>query len=265
MTGMTGPTGSAAPTGGTGAKRLAGRTALVTGAARGIGRAIAARLAAEGARVTACDIQGDRLAAVVAGLGAHGEVEALAADVADHEAMARLLAGRAEPYDVLVNNAAIAPRIPLRELRPDDLREVLRVNVEAAVFLSREAGRAMCAAGRGSIVNVASVNAMRGQPDMLHYNASKAALVSATQTLAVEFAGHGVRVNAVCPGSTWTEIWEEGGWGEADRAAFAERIPLGRFARPEEIAAVVAFLAGDDASYVTGHALVVDGGLTVRM
>ncbi|WP_283137717.1 SDR family NAD(P)-dependent oxidoreductase [Rhizohabitans arisaemae] len=241
--------------------RLAGRTALVTGAARGIGRAIAARLAAEGARVTACDILADRLAATAAELG----VEPLVADVGDHEAMERRLESRAEPYDVVVNNAAIAPRIPLADLRPQDLREVLRINVEAAVFLSRAAARTMRAAGRGSIVNVASVNAMRGSPDMLHYNASKAALVSLTQTLALEYAGYGVRVNAVCPGSTWTEIWEEGGWTEADRAGFAARIPLGRFAAPEEIAAVVAFLAGDDASYVTGHALVVDGGLTVGM
>ncbi|WP_245647040.1 SDR family NAD(P)-dependent oxidoreductase [Microtetraspora niveoalba] len=248
-----------------GPKRLAGRAALVTGAARGIGKAVAARLAAEGARVTACDVQGDLLAAAVAEIGAYGEIEGRVVDVADHAAVAELLAAHGGPYDVLVNNAAIAPRIALDELRPDDLREVLRVNVEAAVFLSREAGRAMRAAGRGSIVNVASVNALRGQPDMLHYNASKAALVSATQTLAVEYAGDGVRVNAVCPGSTWTEIWEEGGWGEEDRARFTGRIPLRRFARPDEIAAVVAFLAGNDASYVTGHALVVDGGLTVGM
>jgi NAD(P)-dependent dehydrogenase (short-subunit alcohol dehydrogenase family) len=243
--------------------RLAGRTALVTGAARGIGRAVAARLAAEGARVTACDVQADRLAATAAELG--GEVEPLVADVADHAAMARLIGERPAPYDVVVNNAAVAPRIPLAELSPEDLRETLRVNVEAAVFISREAGRAMCAAGRGSIVNVASVNALRGQPDMLHYNASKAALVSVTQTLAVEYARFGVRVNAVCPGSTWTEIWEESGWDEETKAHFTGRIPLHRFAAPEEIAAAVAFLAGDDASYVTGHALVVDGGLTVGM
>ncbi|WP_405394152.1 SDR family NAD(P)-dependent oxidoreductase [Microbispora hainanensis] len=243
--------------------RLAGRTALVTGAARGIGRAVAARLAAEGARVTACDVQAERLAATVAELD--GEVEPLVADVADHAAMARLIGERPAPYDVVVNNAAVAPRIPLADLRPEDLRETLRVNVEAAVFIGREAGRAMCAAGRGSIVNVASVNAMRGQPDMLHYNASKAALVSATQTLAVEYARFGVRVNAVCPGSTWTEIWEESGWDEETKAHFTGRIPLHRFAAPAEIAAAVAFLAGDDASYVTGHALVVDGGLTVGM
>ncbi|MEU6411238.1 SDR family NAD(P)-dependent oxidoreductase [Microbispora sp. NPDC046933] len=243
--------------------RLAGRTALVTGAARGIGRAVAARLAAEGARVTACDVQADRLAAAVAELS--GEVEPLVADVADHAAMARLIGARPVPYDVVVNNAAVAPRIPLADLSPEDLRETLRVNVEAAVFISREAGRAMCAAGRGSIVNVASVNAMRGQPDMLHYNASKAALVSVTQTLAVEYARFGVRVNAVCPGSTWTEIWAESGWDEETKAHFTGRIPLHRFAAPEEIAAAVAFLAGDDASYVTGHALVVDGGLTVGM
>ncbi|HEX4812993.1 MAG TPA: SDR family oxidoreductase [Nonomuraea sp.] len=241
------------------------RTALVTGAGRGIGLAVAARLAADGMIVTACDVDGDRLDAALPGLREHGEVRALAADVTDLAAMTGWLAAQDGPLDVLVNNAAVAPRIPLTELDEDTLARVLRVNFQAAALLGREAGRAMCAAGRGSIVNVASVNALRGQPDMLHYNASKAALVSLTQTLAVEYAPHGVRVNAVCPGSTRTDAWEEGGWDEADRASFAGRIPLGRFATPAEIAATVAFLAGPDSSYVTGHALVVDGGLTVRM
>lgn len=241
------------------------RTALVTGAARGIGRAVAARLAADGYAVTACDLEGDRLHAALPGLREHGEVRPLVADVTDLVAMTGWLGAQERPLDVLVNNAALAPRIPTDDLDDAALGRVLRVNFQAAALLAREAGRGMRAAGRGSIVNVASVNALRGQPDMLHYNASKAALVSMTQTLALEYAPYGVRVNAVCPGSTWTDLWEEGGWGETDRAAFAERIPLRRFATPQEIAATVAFLAGDDASYVTGHALVADGGLTVRM
>ncbi|MER7370239.1 SDR family oxidoreductase [Nonomuraea wenchangensis] len=241
------------------------RTALVTGAARGIGRAVAARLAADGFAVTACDLNGDRLEAALPELKEHGEVRPLVADVTDLEYMTAWLDRQETPLTALVNNAAVAPRIPLAELDADALAHVMRVNFQAAALLGREAGRGMCAAGRGSIVNVASVNALRGQPDMLHYNASKAALVSLTQTLALEYAPHGVRVNAVCPGSTWTDMWEEGGWGEADRADFAGRIPLRRFAEPREIAATVAFLAGDDSSYVTGHALVADGGLTVRM
>ncbi|MEU6796648.1 SDR family oxidoreductase [Nonomuraea wenchangensis] len=241
------------------------RTALVTGAARGIGRAVAARLAADGFAVTACDLDRDRLEAALPELKEHGEVRPLVADVTDLESMTAWLDRQETPLTALVNNAAVAPRIPLAELDEDALAHVMRVNFQAAALLAREAGRGMCAAGRGSIVNVASVNALRGQPDMLHYNASKAALVSLTQTLALEYAPHGVRVNAVCPGSTWTDLWEEGGWGEEDRADFAGRIPLRRFAEPREIAATVAFLAGDDSSYVTGHALVADGGLTVRM
>lgn len=154
------------------------RTALVTGAARGIGRAVAARLAADGYAVTACDLEGDRLHAALPGLREHGEVRPLVADVTDLVAMTGWLGAQERPLDVLVNNAALAPRIPTDDLDDDALGRVLRVNFQAAALLAREAGRGMRAAGRGSIVNVASVNALRGQPDMLHYNASKAALAA---------------------------------------------------------------------------------------
>jgi NAD(P)-dependent dehydrogenase (short-subunit alcohol dehydrogenase family) len=116
----------------------------------------------------------------------------------------------------------------------------------------------------GVIINVASVNAFRGQPEMLAYNASKAALVSLTKTLSVELGPHGVRAVCVCPGSVNTPIWDRGGWDD-ERDAMAQTIPLRRFADPAEIAAVVAFLASDDASFITGCAIVADGGLTARM
>lgn len=247
-------------------QRLTGKTALVTGGARGIGRAIGARLAAEGATVVLCDIREDEVRRSAAELDqGPGEVHALCADVCDVDRISGAVAGLGAPLDVLVNNAAIAPRIPLDALTPEDLDKTLGVNFRSAVFLSRAVAAGMCEAGAGSIVNIASVNAFRGQPEMLHYNTSKAALVSMTQTLAMEYARTGVRVNCVCPGSTWTDAWEEGGWREPDRRAFAEKIPLRRFGKPEEIAAGVAFLASDDASYITGQALVIDGGLTVRM
>lgn len=247
-------------------RRLEGKTALVTGGARGIGKAIVSRLVAEGATLVICDVRDDQLQETVIELGGNSSnVSGLCVDVGDLERITAMLDDFDHPLDILVNNAGIAPRIDLRNLTPEDLDEVFRVNFRSAVFLSRAVGAAMCRAGSGSIVSISSVNAFRGQPEMLHYNTSKAALVSMTLTMAIEFAGSGVRVNCVCPGSTRTEVWEDGGWRESERREFADKIPMRRFAVPAEIAAGVAFLASDDASYITGQALVIDGGLTVRM
>jgi NAD(P)-dependent dehydrogenase (short-subunit alcohol dehydrogenase family) len=186
--------------------------------------------------------------------------------VRDADAIAHWLDGRGIVPNILINNAAVAPRVPALDLDAGVLDDVMSVNFRAPVLLSTLVARRLAAAGRGgSFVNVASVNGLRGQPEMLHYNASKAALISATQTLAVEFAPLGIRVNAVLPGSTHTEIWEEGGWGEDVRAEIASHNLLKRLAQPSEIAAAVAFLASDAASFITGHSLVADGGLTVRM
>jgi NAD(P)-dependent dehydrogenase (short-subunit alcohol dehydrogenase family) len=245
---------------------LDGRTALVTGAARGIGKATAQRLLQDGARVALCDIDGPALEKTAAELAEDGEVHWYTCDIREPAEIGRLLDSTGLQPDILVNNAAVSPRIALSELTTEKFSEVLRVNVTSGVMLAQLIVGRLVATGRsGSIVNISSVNAMRGQTEMLHYNASKAALISATQTMAVEWAPVGIRVNAVCPGSTWTEAWEDGGWTEDDKVAFARKNPLGRFAKPSEIASVVAFLVSDDASYVTGHALIADGGLTARM
>lgn len=239
---------------------LNGRTALITGGARGIGLAIATRLKADGAAVVLVDVDKDALTEASATLGG---VPTFAGDVQDTETLGAWLKEEDLLIDILVNNAAIAPRVTSLELTPEILGEVMAVNFEAPVHLACFVANRLIQAGRtGAIVNVSSVNAYRGIPEMLPYNASKAAMVSATTTLAVEWADHGIRVNAVLPGSTRTRIWEEGGFSDEERAAFAARNPLRRLAEPSEIAAAVAFLASDESSFVTGHALVADGGLT---
>lgn len=243
---------------------LTGRCVLVTGAARGIGLAVARRAVRDGARVLMCDVLGDVLHGAASTVD--GPAETLSTDVRDTDRIGAWLDGRDTWPDVLVNNAAIAPRTPIAELGEDLLSTTFAVNVVAAVRLSQLVAARLIDDGRpGSIVNVSSVNAYRGHPDLLHYNASKAALLSATRTMASAWARHGIRVNAVCPGSTDTGIWAEGGFSQDDRDSAAARNPMGRFADPDEIAEVVAFLAGQRSSFVTGAELVADGGLMVSI
>lgn len=244
---------------------LVGQRVLVTGAARGIGRAVATRMCAEGAHVVMCDIlDGALMEAVEAMPG--GGAEALRADVRDTAMISSWLDEHDAWPDVLVNNAAIAPRTPIADLDAELLGETFAVNATAGVVLAQRVATNLIETGQaGSIVNVASVNAYRGHVELLHYNASKAALLSATRTLAAAWGPHGVRVNAVCPGSTWTDIWEEGGFSQADRDDYAGRNPLRRFASPDEIAEVVLFLASGRASFINGAEIVADGGLLVNV
>lgn len=243
------------------------KTALVTGGARGIGRAIVKRFLSEGVRVVVCDINRDGMDDLLADESIDSAmVLPVVGDIRHAGEVLDQVAAAGWRIDYLVNNAALSPRIPSSELARDVLNDILDVNVSSAFELSRMlVERSELSDGGLVIVNISSVNAWLGIPEMAHYNASKAALLSITRTLAVEWAPLGVRVNAVCPGSTWTESWEEGGWGEEDRARFASKNPLGRFATPDEIAGTVLFLTGPDAGFITGHGLVVDGGLTASV
>lgn len=244
-------------------KRQDREIALVTGAARGIGFAIASALAEEGMQVVVTDIDGAGAAAAAARL--EGAV-ALGADVRSVEEIGGWLTSKGLVPDVLVNNAAVAPRCKAVDLDVDVLDEVMSVNFQAPTLLSVMVAGLLAKEERsGSVINVSSVNALRGQGEMLAYNASKAALVSATQTLAVELAPSKIRVNAVLPGSTRTEFWVEQGWSDAEREAIARLNLMHRLAEPSEIGAVVVFLASPAASFITGQALIVDGGLTTRM
>jgi NAD(P)-dependent dehydrogenase (short-subunit alcohol dehydrogenase family) len=238
------------------------RTAVVTGAAQGIGRRVAEALAAEGYRLVLTDLrEPDDTLDAVRGLGA--EVVAVPGDVSS-DADVAALAAQAGPADVLVNNAGVSLLRPAEETTPDDWRRVIDVNLTGPFLLCRAFGAGMLARGAGSIVNIASIAGLRGVSDRAAYNASKHGLVGLTRTLAAEWGGRGVRVNAVCPGWVRTEMdaADQAGGGYTDDDIEGQ-VPMGRFAAPADIAAAVAFLADPARSgFVNGVALPVDGGWT---
>jgi meso-butanediol dehydrogenase/(S,S)-butanediol dehydrogenase/diacetyl reductase len=249
-------------------RRLDGRVALVTGGGSGIGAATARRLAAEGARVLVTGRRAARLGEVVETIGAAGgQALAFAADLtgrdaADHAVAAAV--GWAGRLDIAVNAAGSFPYTPFESMADGDWAAALELNLSAVMRVCRAAARAMGEAG-GAIVNVSSTNAVMG--DRLSacgaYSAAKAGQLGLTRQIAVELAPR-VRVNAVVPGAVRTEMLA--GWNEdpGDMAAWLERYtPMARIGQPEDIAGAVAFLVSDDAAYVTGVALPVDGGMCV--
>ena len=238
--------------------------ALVTGAARGIGRRVALTLAVKGYAIAVNDLEAPE-ATLEELRGAKVAVLSVPGDVSDERSvrdMVEAVVGEFGRVDVLVNNAGVSLITPAEETALAEWRRVLEVNLTGPFLMSREFGREMLERGSGSIVNVSSVAGLLGIADRGAYNASKHGLVGLTRTLAAEWGGRGVRVNAVCPGWVKTEMDEEdqmgGGYTDAD---IKGRTPLGRFAKPEDIAQAVAFLADPELSgYVNGHILSVDGG-----
>jgi len=244
--------------GGTG--RLAGRVALITGAASGLGAACARRFADEGAVVVGCD------------LAEGGPAEhRYHLDVADEAAVSTVLAQVVDSLghlDVVVNCAGVAGGGPVHLLDADEWARVLRVNLTGTYLVCKHALRQMVTQRSGSIVNFASVEGIEGTEGGSAYNASKGAVVLLTKNMAIDYGRFGIRVNCVCPGFIETPMFESVMGSESMsqfRDRYREEHKLGRFGHPDEIAAATLFLASDDASFVTGHALVVDGGYTAGM
>ncbi len=250
---------------------LANRVAIVTGGAQGIGRATAERMSREGAQIVVADVNEEEGQSVVAAIKSAGN-EAIfrTADISERLDVCNLIAAARDAFgkiDILVNNASVVDDQSFLELEEAEFDRVMRINVKGAFMISQAVAKQMvrqCSADSkcvpGSIVNVTSVNSQFGQASHLAYAVSKGSLEQLTRSMALALAPHGIRVNAVGPGTIETAMVEQIYTDEAAREAMLSRTPLGRFGTPAEVAAVVTWLASTEASYLTGTTIWADGG-----
>lgn len=242
--------------------RLQGRVAAITGSSRGIGRAIAEAYLAEGARVVVNSRQAEAAAATAGELG--GEAEGVAADVSTPEGAQALVDAALRRFgrlDIMVANAGINIVKNAVDYRPEEWRQVLATNLDGVFYSAQAAGKVLLEQGSGSVIVIASVTSFGAFPQRVAYATAKAGVVMMTKVLAVEWAPRGVRVNAIAPGYVSTDLVKgliEA--GRVDAAAVQRRTPMGRMAGPEEIAKAAIFLASDEAGYITGETIAVDGG-----
>jgi 3-oxoacyl-[acyl-carrier protein] reductase len=244
-------------------RRLDGQVAVVTGGSRGIGRVIAQRLAADGARVVVTARSAEGAEACAAELPGEGHL-GVGCDVADRGAvdtMVKRVEAELGSVDVLVNNAGVTADNILVRLSDEDWDRVLDTNLRGAFLMIRAVARGMMKRRAGRIINITSVVGLTGNRGQVNYAASKAGLVGLTKSVAKELASRNVLCNAVAPGFIETDMTSD--LTEASREALQQQIALGRLGSPEDVAGVVAFLAGPDATYITGQVLVVDGGMVI--
>jgi NAD(P)-dependent dehydrogenase (short-subunit alcohol dehydrogenase family) len=246
-------------------RRLEGKVAVITGAGSGICRAIAVRLAAEGARIVAVDVNRAGIDETAGLVGAAGsEAIAVAADVAKSREVAEAI-GSAQRFgglDVLVAGAGIGRFVRFEDLTEEEWNRTLAVNLSGVFFACKASVPLLLERGGGSIVTIASQSAQRGYAYSQAYGASKAGVAMFTRCLAVEYASRGIRANAICPGGVLTPLLKGFQTAGLDTTLIPQKGPIGRMSQPEEIAGLVAFLASDDSRYITGQAIGIDGGAT---
>jgi NAD(P)-dependent dehydrogenase (short-subunit alcohol dehydrogenase family) len=247
---------------------LTDKGVLVSGGSSGIGEAAVRRFLEEGGRVYLCGLDVDEVRSTIGELSSLGPVDGMACDIGRDDDVARLVDAAETALgsiDVLINNAGIAHKDAFLEIDVAEWDRIVRVNLRGMFLVAQAVARRMVARGSGVIVNMASTNALGGEELLAHYNASKGGVLQLTRTMALELGRHGIRVNCLCPGFIRTPlndaISDETFMAEYER----DKIPLGRAGTPEEVAAAYAFLASDDASFIHGEALVIDGGQTAIM
>ncbi len=248
--------------------RLQDKVAIVTGAARGIGRAIALRLAQEGAHVAIVDVrdeQGQETVNAIEALGRRAQF--VHTDVTDPAGVEQMVEATLDAFgtiDILVNNAGICPFKPFLDISPALWDQVLDTNLKGYFLCSQAVARVMVERGiRGRIINVSSISSIVGGEQQAHYCSSKAGINLLTKSMAISLGPHGITCNAILPGTVETDLNRDDLADEAKRGALEDRTPLGRIGQPEDIAGPVVFFASEDAAYCTGSMLVVDGGAIV--